>query len=218
MRRFETPPAPSGWTGPGATLIRIVDPLGGATAWLAPDYGGACVGYAIRRAGDDTAWAQVLRVGSPREWRDDPAGIGIAVVGPTADDAAAASAARWLLVERDPTAATCAARVGPVRLLLTARLDAASLHLDLRAEPAGETAQTVSLGLRLTFADEFRFIDEATTGLMLTSDDDNLRLTLATTGQESPHWQVVETEGNVGIEGIEIWGADSISLIMRHET
>ena len=52
MRRFDTPTGPPGWAGQGANLVRIVDPTGRAIAWLAPGYGGNCVGYAVRREGD----------------------------------------------------------------------------------------------------------------------------------------------------------------------
>ncbi len=213
MRRFETPPAPPGWTGQGATLIRIVDPLGDAIAWLAPDYGGACVGYAIRR--DDasgTHWHQILRASSPREWRGDPRAIGVTILGPTADDPDAASQTRWQLVERDPTAATCAARCGPARLLYTARLEAASLHLDLRAEQATDRPQPLALGLRLTFADDLRRTADDAAGPSLRTGDDLLRLTLVTA--QRLYWQ---GDGIATHVALELRGEVAVKLVIRHE-
>jgi hypothetical protein len=165
MRRFDTPAAPPGWAGQGAGLLRIVDPTGRAIAWLAPAYGGTCVGLAVRRGGDTSGgWRHILRSGGPRDLRADPLGYGCAVLGPGAGNRHAAHLAPWRLVERDPTAATCTARCGPdgsgdpfaVRLDLIARLDDAALHLDLLATNEGAEDVPLSPGLRLNLAEEFR--------------------------------------------------------------
>src|SRR5690242_5433308 len=103
MRCFDTPPAPPGWAGQGAELLRIVDPLGRAIAWLAPGFGGACVGYAVRQGNDEHGpWHQILRAAGPRALRDAPLDYGCTILGPTSAEPAAARLARWRFVERDP--------------------------------------------------------------------------------------------------------------------
>lgn len=214
MQRFETPPAPPGWTGQGATLIRIVAPLGGAIAWLAPDFGGVCVGYAIRR--DNAAgvqWHQTLHAGSPHDWHSNPHALGVAILGPTAAEPAAASQAHWQLVERDPTAATCAARCGPHHLRYTARLEASSLHLELRAETISAQSQTLALGLRLTFTSGLNRAADTTEGPTLSTTDGTLQLALSAKVQDAPRWQINEA----ATVGIELWGQDSVGLIICHD-
>lgn len=170
MRRFDTPPGPPGWAGQGAELLRVVDPTGRAIAWLAPGFGGSGVGYAARRAEDTTGgWRQILHTGSPRELRAEPLAYGCAILGPGTDERHRAREAAWRFVERDPTAATCAARCGPahpgdpfvVGLTLTASLEDAALRLDLSATNEGDGTLTIAPGLRLNFAAGFRAADGA---------------------------------------------------------
>src|SRR4051812_45347463 len=119
MRRFDTPPAPPGWAGHGAELLRIVDPLGRAIAWLAPGFGGACVGYAVRQSeGEDGPWRQILRAAGPPARRYTPLNLGCTILAPTLAYPEAARLARGLFVERDPTAAACAAQCDTIRLSL----------------------------------------------------------------------------------------------------
>ena len=47
---FDLPAAPPGWDEASRPPIRIVDPMGGAVAWLPPDVGAICVGFAVRDA------------------------------------------------------------------------------------------------------------------------------------------------------------------------
>lgn len=130
VRQIDTPAGPPGWEGRGAQLIRIVDPLGGAVAWLAPDCGANCVGYAVRRPGG--GWVQVFHVAGPRALRERPDRSGCPVLAPfpgllpraryrwagatyalppnTPGGAGTlhgfAHTRPWRFVERDPTAAT----------------------------------------------------------------------------------------------------------------
>lgn len=154
MRRFDTPVAPPGWVGMGAELLRIVDPTGRAIAWLAPGFGANCVGYAAQQDGAAAGeWQHLLRAGGPRELRAQSIDSGCAVLGPEVGGGGSAHDAAWRFVERDPTAATCAVRVGSIRLALTAWLEDAALHLDLLATNEGPEAVVVAPGLRLCFAD-----------------------------------------------------------------
>ena len=202
MRRFDTPLAPLGWTGQGAELLRIVDPLGDAIAWLAPTFGGACVGYAIRAGGDQGApWHHLLRANGPRALRATPRDYGGIVLGPTLDDPDAARQARWRFIERDPTAATCAARCDTVRLTLTARLEDSALHLDLLATNEGPAALPLALGLRLCFADDFRLDSALGDTPRLHSTDAAMRLALLAAEGAAPSWQSTAiAEGGIAIE------------------
>ena len=202
MRRFDTPLAPPGWTGQGAELLRIVDPLGRAIAWLAPSFGAACVGYAVRQGNDaDGPWRQIFRAGGPRALREAPLAYGCTLLGPTPDEPTAAQLARWRFVERDPTAATCAARHETVQFTLTAHLDDGALHLDLLATNEGATALPLALGLRLCFADDFRVVPPTLDPPRLRSADGAMQLSLHPTDNTAPRWQIPEhPRGHTAVE------------------
>lgn len=68
--------------------MRLVEPTGGAIAWLAPGRGAACVAFMVRDEADD--WREV--VGSAD---GGPVATGVAIDG---------QATTWRLVSRDPTA------------------------------------------------------------------------------------------------------------------
>ncbi|HEY8598791.1 MAG TPA: hypothetical protein VIL85_10190 [Thermomicrobiales bacterium] len=201
MRRFDTPPAPPGWAGQGAELLRIVDPRGRAIAWLAPGFGGACVGYAVRQGDDDHGlWHQILRAAGPRALRAAPLDYGCVPLGPTPAEPEAARLARWRFVERDPTAATCAVQCDTVRLTLSTRLDDGALHLDLLATNAGQTAVSLALAFRLCFADNLH-VENTAGATRLHSDDGTTRLTLHAADNTAPRWQVGEIAGaSIAIE------------------
>ncbi len=157
LAAFSTPPAPPGWEGARGHLIRIVDPLGGAIAWLAPDFGANCVGYAVRSPGTD--WMQVFHSAGPDALRTQPDGYGCAILTglPGQDD----DLPDWQFIERDPTAALLGASLRTVRqdattervqVRLTARLDAGALSLDLEAHNRGAEPVAMSLGMQPTFA------------------------------------------------------------------
>ena len=206
MRRFDTPTAPPGWAGQGAELLRIVDPTGRAIAWLAPGLGASCVGYAVRQeAPTPGGWRQVLRVGSPRQMRDEPLAYGCAVLGPELADYGSAHRERWRFVERDPTAATCAVRCREVRLDLTARLEDAALHLDLRATNEGTEPTPAAIGLRLCFASGLRHAaPHADTAQAPTFIGDNLLLRLLDApGAAGQRWEI--TEAATGEASAEAW-------------
>ena len=196
MRRFDTPTAPPGWAGQGAELLRIVDPTGRAIAWLAPGLGASCVGYAVRQEGSVRGgWRQVLRVGSPRQMRDEPLAYGCTVLGPELADYGSAHRERWRFVERDPTAATCVVRCGNVRIDLMARLEDAALHLDLRATNEGTEPTLAAIGLRLCFASDLRHAaPHADTAQAPTFIGDDLLLHLLDApGKAGQRWEITET-------------------------
>lgn len=122
----------------------VADPRGEAIAWLAPRFGGACVGFAIRQANLQSSgdgWLHALVSGTPDLARSQPEAIGCVLIGD------AVLGASWDLVERDPTGALLgSAHHG---LVLTAEIDGGVLHLSLTAaKPAGLTlgfAVTISL-------------------------------------------------------------------------
>jgi len=128
LARFDLPAAPSGWEGAGTDLVRIVDPRGEAIAWLAPRFGGACVGFAIRQANPQSSgdgWLHALVSGTPDLARSQPEAVGCVPIGDAVLDAS------WDLVQRDPTGAVLAsAHHG---LALTAQIDDGILHLSLTA-------------------------------------------------------------------------------------
>jgi hypothetical protein len=196
MRRFDTPPAPPGWAGQGAELLRIVDPLGQATAWLAPGFGGACVGYAVRQGDEEHGpWHQILRAAGPHALLDAPLDYGCVILGPTPTEPEAARLARWRFIERDPTAAVCAAQYDTVHLTLSARLNDAALHLDLLATNMGPADSPLALGLRLCFTDDFRVENATADTPRLHSADGVLQLTLHAADNTAAQWQIVEIAG-----------------------
>lgn len=162
---FALPAAPPAWDRDGITLIRIVDPLGAAIAWFAPDFGASCVGYTVRR---DDEWRQVFGVADFKATPTWPLSAGCAVVGsivaPGADTTGPAEQPSrprvWQFVERDPTAAvfettlTASQPTGSsngdntLRLRLAACLQDAALSLCLDVFNDGEAAIAASIGLQ----------------------------------------------------------------------
>lgn len=196
MRRFDTPPAPPGWAGQGAELLRIVDPLGRAIAWLAPGFGAACVGYAVRQGDDEHGpWRHLFRAAGPRALREAPLDYGCMILGPTPAEPEAARLARWRFVERDPTAVVCAAQCDAVHLTLGARLDDGALHLDLLATNAGISELPLQLGLRLCFADDFRVEIPPLDTPRLHSSDGAMQLALHAADATASQWQITELAG-----------------------
>ncbi|MFN8511274.1 MAG: hypothetical protein U0232_00725 [Thermomicrobiales bacterium] len=199
MRRFDTPVAPPGWVGMGAELLRIVDPTGRAIAWLAPGFGANCVGYAVRQDGAAAGgWRHVVRTGGPRELRAHPLDSGCAVLGPESGGEGSAHGATWRFVERDPTAATCAVRIGNIQLALTAWLEDAALHLDLLSTNEGSETVAIAPGLRLCFADEYR--DDIFPGL------DGQVVTLAGVGRGMGLRVDLEALGHHRLRGLRLPG------------
>ena len=141
MRRFDIPAAPPVAGGHG-DFLRLVDPRGLAVAWLDPQ-AGRCVGYAARPAGVTVGGWRELLGGADR----GAAGGTIAVGWPWPGETPPDTPMRWQLIERDPTAATCACRcvsradsARVAELSLDAWLDEGMLRLRLTARVAGATA------------------------------------------------------------------------------
>jgi hypothetical protein len=205
MRRFETPSGPPGWVGMGADLLRIVDPTGRAIAWLAPGFGASCVGFAVRsEEAGAVVWRQLFRVGGPRDLRVSPLDYGCAVLGPEVHVEGSAHEVGWRFVERDPTAATCTAQVGTIRLELMARLEDAALWLELLATNEGTDAVTIAPGLRLCFAhaignDISRWI--VGPSVELAGDGAVPAVSIASAVGEDYHWRsIVMPGGGVAVE------------------
>jgi len=165
---IDTPPAPPGWEDARADLVRIVDPLGRAVAWLAPAYGGRCVGLAVRPTAErGTAWLQLFDSADPAALFDGSIDAGCsarcALVAPDADKLFELSR-NWRFLERDPTAATLEALIdrdapASVRdlvdgldLRFTAGFDQGSLRCDLSVQNGGKTEIVLRLGLSVAFA------------------------------------------------------------------
>ncbi|PZR85343.1 MAG: hypothetical protein DLM67_25900, partial [Candidatus Nephthysia bennettiae] len=112
---IDTPLGPPGWEDARAHLVRIVDPLGRAVAWFAPDFGGTCVGFAVRPSGRrEGGWVHVLHSAGTDDLRDslDVSGLRVSyALKPTSPRSVIADplgsplpTQPWQFIERDPTA------------------------------------------------------------------------------------------------------------------
>ena len=79
MGRDQPPRTPPGWEAAEGRLLRLADPTGAALAWLAPEFGANCIGYAVRRA---DGWTQILHAAGPHVLRENPTRFGIPVLFP----------------------------------------------------------------------------------------------------------------------------------------
>jgi hypothetical protein len=130
---IDTPAGPAGWQDARRELVRIVDPLGRAVAWLAPSQG-RCVGFAVRGSAErGTPWVELLA----------PAGAAV----DCAPSSVSTPAARWEPVERDPTAALLRGYTAERELRFRASLTDEQLLLEVRATTC--TEQAVRLPVRL---------------------------------------------------------------------
>lgn len=122
---YEAPPVPEGWHG--HDVIRIIDPLGVQAAWIAPNLGGALIGWFVRQS-PVIAWSQVLGAGGGQPGGEllmpDPAGNRFV---PAGDDAT-----RWGFIERDPTAVRVRGEVDGRRVEVSLRCDE-GFHIESRA-------------------------------------------------------------------------------------
>lgn len=175
---IDTPAAPPGWEDARAQVVRLVDPLGRAVAWLAPGAGGGCIGFAVRPSGErGTEWVHIFEPAPPTA-RLGPAGEagGIAGGGVHCTVAGAESGGvhrpldAWQFVERDPTTVTLAtalevagvpesgrdagdpAAAGSVQVCFTATLDDGALAFDVCATNRTAVPFALQLGLRIAFA------------------------------------------------------------------
>lgn len=146
---FKMPVAPTGREYSSAHLIRIVDPLGSAIAWFAPEIGACCAGYAIRQ----------VRGASPSQsvwWREIITGSAITHSSPLSslgknDDGNAEST--WRFVERDPASCTMEWKIvkgsRTEHWQMVASLADAQLSLCLRMWNTGATRIQTGAHLRL---------------------------------------------------------------------
>lgn len=167
---IDTPAAPPGWEGARTELIRIVDPLGRAVAWLAPAFGGRCVGFAVRPSDErGTAWVQLFHSVAPAALREAAGETGCRVACAVATPGSRGTTEvgeSWRFVERDPTAAVLAATLGGaaaapprpregredrVSLRFSAALDAGTLALDLAVANGAAVPCRLRPGLHLSF-------------------------------------------------------------------
>jgi len=166
---IDAPSGPPGWEESRVHLIRIVDPLGCAVAWFAPEYGAMCAGFAVRASGRrGMKWTQMFRTIEPPS------------LAPLAPPLLAASGCivrcalradsplpmqPWHYTARDPTAVVmetviptngddcrCGDADSSLHLRLTARLDDAALMLDLEADNAGTRAISPQLAFQVSYA------------------------------------------------------------------
>ena len=159
---IDTPPAPPGWEDARAQLVRIVDPLGRAVAWLAPAHGGGCVGFAVRPSGErGAAWLHLFQAAEPAAARGGTGCVVRCALVTEEPREEQGLTDGWRFVERDPTAATLAAtlaedvpadrreRAGGLHLRFSAALTGGTLTLDLLAENRAPADLRLRLGLEL---------------------------------------------------------------------
>ena len=79
MGQQSVPRTPPGWEQDAGRLLRFADPDGEAIAWLAPEFGGNCVGYAVRRT---AGWQQILHAAGPEALRAAPTRFGLPILFP----------------------------------------------------------------------------------------------------------------------------------------
>lgn len=205
MRRFDIPATPSGPGWRGGELIRIVEPTGRAIAWVDPS-AGRCVGYAVRPAMVTIGGWQHLFQGQarPTDARVAAYRLGMGVAWPWPDEAPPDTPVRWRLIERDPTAATCACHCVSVSdptqdatLILTVLLDGATLQCVLRVQRSGGSTELPQPGMCLVLPGRCRIpgsglaIDRHTsTGalLKLCCDDSALQLTVGSAPPDCAYW------------------------------
>lgn len=144
---LDMPASPSGWEESSAQLVRIIDPLGEAIAWFAPEFGGCCAGYAVRQAGDlardRAAWRDII-VGS----RSMPSVV-------LREGQGGTNASRWRFVERDP--ALCTMDWTPHDAQgecwqTTASITDGQLSLAIRVQNTGSLPIQTAIRLRLVLA------------------------------------------------------------------
>lgn len=143
------PAAPHGWASSTEHLIRIIDPLGQAIAWVAPGRRDAVVGFSVRmeRPGEDSSLSR---------WKD-------VIVAPTAPAHTPESQSKgddnpayWTLVERDPTACALESRVAQPGTVETRRFSALvsdarlTLVLDMEGHDGSASLSHFHLNLRLS--------------------------------------------------------------------
>lgn len=148
--RFNLPAAPTGSDFSSDHLVRIVDPLGDAVAWFAPEAGAACAGFSIRQVKGYFPDQRLM-------WRGIVTGSAIAYVSPLTcpeETNNGRTSSIWRFVERDPSSCTMDRIIGEGSqtgyLRLVASLADARLSLSVREVSSGHHPPNVtSVRLRL---------------------------------------------------------------------
>lgn len=149
---FKMPVAPTGRENSSAQLIRIVDPLGSAIAWFAPEFGACCVGYAVRQVGGippyRSIWWRELITGSAVPGSASPSSLG------KNEEGNAESS--WRFVERDPASCTMERKTvegsRTEHWQMVASLANTQLSLCLRVWSTGTTRTQTDPRLRLVLS------------------------------------------------------------------
>lgn len=166
---IDAPSGPPGWEESCAHLIRIVDPSGRAVAWFAPEYGAMCAGFAMRASDRrGVKWTQMFHAIEPPSPAPKPlpplAANGCIVRCALRADSPLPMQS-WQYIARDPTAVVmettiptngddcrCGDGDSSLHLRLTARLDDATLMLDLEANNTGTRAISPHLAFQVSYA------------------------------------------------------------------
>lgn len=149
---FDMPAAPTRRGYPSAHLIRIVDPLGEAIAWFAPEIGACCVSYALRQVRgappcQSVWWREIITASAvTRTFSFSPIG----------KDDDANEELTWQLVERDPSSCTMEWKDGEgpqaEHWQMVASLADTQLSLSLRMWNTGSATIQANARLRLTLS------------------------------------------------------------------
>lgn len=133
MAVYRTPPPPGAWAG--SDIVRIVDPLGLAIAWVAPELGGACIGFSVR---EDTgsSWRTVFETEPPRDHGVDDL-LGLEPLIGTDESTvlpARMSGERWSMLERDPTTVTVGSNGQEGDSTVTVACESGALEMTLNGD------------------------------------------------------------------------------------
>ncbi len=96
MERQHAPRTPPGWEHDESRLVRFADPDGDAVAWITPEFGGNCIGYAVHRA---EGWQQIIHSAGPDALRAAPTRFGLPILFPFPGHVRG-SRYRWAGIER----------------------------------------------------------------------------------------------------------------------
>lgn len=130
MPVFGTPSPPEQWVS--EDIVRIVDPLGTAVAWVAPALAGACIGFCIKDPATNEWYPFVRSQAPPALDPEDVLGIEAMFSGSNgAIRPARITGTGWAMRERDPTSVSIRG-LGDLREHhATVRCDARALEMRL---------------------------------------------------------------------------------------
>lgn len=144
MAVFSAPGIPDGWER--EEVVRIVDPLGLAVAWIAPARAGACVGLSARKTAGDP-WETVL---ASDRTSGELACEAICVPDERQPAPLRCVASLSVLSERDPTQVTVLVQLAGGALFVRARCDEGSFTFGwFRPDREEEPVSCGGLDIRL---------------------------------------------------------------------